>query len=80
MQAPQGCTVEQRVPKNLIGEVEPVLNEAHAQHALKPQRATAIVGLEVVWLDDRAQLPPSTIACMIATKVSRRSGLIACHG
>ena len=50
--------VEQGVFARLVAQVEPVLHEVHAQHALQPDLRAAAAGLGVVRLDDAAQLQP----------------------
>jgi len=57
-EAAQCGAVEQRILAGFIGEIEPVLHEVHAQHALEPDGRSAIAGLGVVRLDHLAQLSP----------------------
>jgi hypothetical protein len=54
-EAAQCRAVEQRVFAGLVCEVEPVLHEVHAQHALQPDGRASVAGLGVVRLDDFAQ-------------------------
>ncbi len=54
----QGRAIEQCVLARGVGQVEPLLHEVHAQHALQSHRRAAVAGLGIVRLDDRAQLGP----------------------
>lgn len=57
-EAAQCGAVEQRLFAGLIGQVEPVLHEVHAQHALESHGRAPVAGLRVVRLDDFAQCRP----------------------
>jgi hypothetical protein len=54
----QAGAVVQRFLHGVVGQVEPVLQQVDAQHALQPDRTAAVAGLGVVRLDDRAQGSP----------------------
>jgi hypothetical protein len=57
-EAPQRHAVEQRFLASFVSQIEPVLHEVHAQHALQPNRRAAVAGLGVLRLDHLAQLGP----------------------
>src|ERR1039458_7297748 len=50
--------VVQGVLASLIGQVEPVGDQVHAQHPLKPHRRSAVSCTRIIWLDQRAELAP----------------------
>ncbi len=57
-EAAQARAVQQRLLACLIGQVEPVLHEVHAQHALQPYGWASAFALGVMRLDHLAQLRP----------------------
>lgn len=57
-EAVQRRAVQQRFLTGLIGQIEPVLHEVHAQHALQPHGQAPVARLGVVRLDHSTQLLP----------------------
>ena len=57
-EAAQRGAVEQRFLTRLVGQVEPVLHEVHAQHALQPNGRPSVASLRIVRLDHLAHRLP----------------------
>jgi hypothetical protein len=57
-EAAQRGAVQQRFFAGLVGQVEPVLHEVHAQHALQPHGRAPVARLGVVQFDQLTQLAP----------------------
>jgi hypothetical protein len=77
-ETPQRRAIEQRVLARGIGQVEPLLHEVHAQHALQAHRRATVARLGVVRLDDCTSSAQGTISSIVARNTSRLVGLRYC--
>lgn len=75
--AKAGAVVE-RLLACQVSQIEPMLNEVNAQHALPTNGRTALASFGVMGLDDFAQCPHGTMAFTVFTNSSRRVGLRRC--
>jgi hypothetical protein len=87
-EAPQSRAVQQRFLAGLIGQIEPVLHEVHAQHALQPNGRAPVAGLGVMGLNHAAQLSPRNQLLHLEELVAARGlsvllvllVVVRCHG
>src|SRR5437870_3127262 len=66
---PHRWRVVQRFFHSRVGEIEPVLEEVHPQHALQADGRPAVPGLRVHRFDARAQLAPRHHAIHLGEKL-----------
>jgi hypothetical protein len=74
----QGRAVEQRFLERIVGQVEPVLHEVHAQHALQPYWRATIAWLRVMRFDHFTQfLPRQELVCRRKERVALGGGTVS---
>ena len=73
--AAHGLGIIQRFFLSWIGEVEPLLEEIYAQHALQAHWRSAVLALGIIGRNDRAEILPGHDLLPIGKKLLATGGL-----